>query len=488
MPCPTHSQKIPVIGIGPDGAAGLSVRSRELLGAAEMVFGSDAALRLLPELECRAHSASGPTCRPRSRSSAPHLGKKRIAVVAVGDPLFYGTARYLCEKVGADQFEVVPHVSSMQLAFARIKETWEEAYLTDLSSRPLEDVLDKIRTAETVGLFTSETSTTPPASPANCSPAASTTSPPGSARTSAARTSGSRRGELTDIRDMKFDPLNILILKRKPNRPDVPRAGAKLRRFGNPDDVFAQTRPKSGLITQAEVRAIALAQLDLHSGNVFWDVGAGSGSVAIEAAALVSPGPSYAIEQDAADYHLIVANAAQFGVTNVRPVFGTAPEVFADLPAPDAIFVGGNGGEVARLMEACFNALRPGGRLVTNVGTLEMLERHLRRPQAPHAQGRRPVAEPVAGSGATGGAALRGDQPDGVAEGGESRIVGQASSPSDSDGLEACPTSPMGLPHNSPRLTPTQKQRAFPFARRQTARGSALSPSGVRSCLASQSH
>ena len=133
---------------------------------------------------------------------------------------------------------------------------------------------------------------------------------------------------------MRFDPLNILILKRKPNRPDVPRAGAKLRRFGNPDDVFAQSRPKSGLITQAEVRSIALAQLDLHSGNVFWDVGAGSGSVAIEAAALVSPGPSYAIEQDAADYHLIVANAQQFGVTNVRPSSAPPPKSSPTSPPP----------------------------------------------------------------------------------------------------------------------------------------------------------
>jgi precorrin-6B C5,15-methyltransferase / cobalt-precorrin-6B C5,C15-methyltransferase len=369
---PTHlSKKIPVIGIGPDGAAGLSVRCRELLGAAEMVFGSDAALRLLPELSAERIPIGSdlPAAIERLRAA---LGKKRIAVVASGDPLFYGTARYFCEKVGPDQFEVVPHVSSMQLAFARIKETWEEAYLSDLSARPLEDAIDKIRTAETVGLFTSEVN-----------------NPARVARELLARgidyftawvceNLGGKderitKGELTDIRDMRFDPLNILILKRKPNRPDVPRAGAKLRRFGNPDDVFAQSRPKSGLITQAEVRAIALAQLDLHSGNVFWDVGAGSGSVAIEAAALVAPGPSYAIEQDSADYHLIVANAQQFGVTNVRPIFGTAPEVFADLPAPDAIFIGGNGGEVARLMEACFQSLRPSGRLVTNVGTLEML-------------------------------------------------------------------------------------------------------------------
>jgi precorrin-6Y C5,15-methyltransferase (decarboxylating) len=365
------SQKIPVIGIGPDGTAGLSARTREVLAAAELVFGSDAALRLLPELAAE-RVPIGADLRAAVEKLRAAVGKKRIAVVASGDPLFYGTARYLCEKVGAENFEVVPHVSSMQLAFARIKETWEEAYLTDLAARPLDDVLDKIRTAETVGLFTTES-----AHPARI------------ARELLARgidyftawvceNLGGKderitRGELTDVREMKFDPLNILILKRKPNRPDRQRAAGRLRRFGNPDDVFAQTRPKTGLITQAEVRAVALAQLDLHSGDVFWDVGAGSGSVAIEAAALVSPGPSYAIEQDSADYHLIVANAAAFGVSNVKPVFGTAPDVFAGLPPPDAIFVGGNGGEVARLMEACYAALRPGGRLVTNVGTLEML-------------------------------------------------------------------------------------------------------------------
>jgi precorrin-6Y C5,15-methyltransferase (decarboxylating) len=363
--------RIPVIGIGPDGTAGLSVRSRELLGAAELIFGSDAALRLLPELSAEriAIGSDLPAAVERLRAN---LGRKRIAVVASGDPLFYGTARYLCEKVGEDQFEVIPHVSSMQLAFARIKETWEEAYLTDLSARPLEDVIDKIRTAETVGLFTTEA-----AHPARVARELLSRGIDYFTAWVCENLGGKderiTKGELTDIREMKFDPLNILILKRKPNRPDVRREGARLRRFGNPDDVFAQTRPKTGLITQAEVRAVALAQLDLHPGDVFWDVGAGSGSVAIEAAALVSPGPSYAIEQDSADYHLIVANAEAFGVRNVRPVFGTAPEVFAGLPAPDAIFVGGNGGEVARLMEACHAALRPGGRLVTNVGTLEML-------------------------------------------------------------------------------------------------------------------
>src|SRR5205085_9864782 len=115
-------------------------------------------------------------------------------------------------------------------------------------------------------------------------------------------------GEPAEGPGMTLGPLNVLIPKRQPGRPDAPRAAKRLMRFGNPDDVFAQSRPKTGLITQAEVRAIALAQLDLQPASVMWDVGAGSGSVALEAAQLVDPGRVYAIEQDSADYHLIVAN------------------------------------------------------------------------------------------------------------------------------------------------------------------------------------
>jgi precorrin-6Y C5,15-methyltransferase (decarboxylating) len=172
---------------------------------------------------------------------------------------------------------------------------------------------------------------------------------------------------------MEFGALNVLILKRKPGRPDQQGQVGLFRRFGNPDDVFAQSRPKSGLITQAEVRAIALAQLNIQPGFVVWDVGAGSGSLAIEAAQLSAPGVVYAIEQDAADYHLILANAETFGVRNLKAVHGTAPAVFAGLPSPEAVFVGGTGHEVARLLQAAHGALRPGGTLVVNVATLEAL-------------------------------------------------------------------------------------------------------------------
>jgi precorrin-6Y C5,15-methyltransferase (decarboxylating) len=365
-----NESKIPILGIGGDGVAGLTARARELLGSAELLLGSDNALNLVGTVrgEC---VRIGPDLQETVRLLETNLGRKRIVIVASGDPLFYGVARYLCDRLGKDHFEVLPHVSSMQLAFARIKESWEEAYLTNLANHAFQDVLDRIRTAETVGLFTTARE-----------------DPPTVARELLVRgldyfrafvceNLGSpdervTQGELAEIQEMEFAPLNVMILKRKPGRPDQPRTPTRFHRFGNPDDVFTQSRPKSGLITQAEVRAIALAQLDIHAGDVIWDIGAGSGSVAIECAQLAEPGTVYAIEQDAADYHLILANAEMFGVKNVKALHGTAPAVFAGLPAPDAIFIGATK-EVSRLIEAAYRVLRPGGRLVVNVATLERL-------------------------------------------------------------------------------------------------------------------
>src|SRR5262249_60203396 len=114
------------------------------------------------------------------------------------------------------------------------------------------------------------------------------------------------QGELAEIQDLEFSPLNVVILKRKPGRPDQQRAPGRFRRFGNPDDVFTQSQPKSGLITQAEVRAISLAQLDIQPASVVWDIGAGSGSVAIEAAHLATAGMVYALGQAVADCPLVL--------------------------------------------------------------------------------------------------------------------------------------------------------------------------------------
>src|SRR5215218_4737725 len=147
----TDPPKIHVVGVGSDGLAGLTSRARELVAGADVLVGSDGALRLLPEVNAE-RVRIGSDLGEVTEKLRAHFGTKRIVVVATGDPLFYGVARYLCDRLGKERFEVLPHVSSMQLAFARVKESWEEAYLTSLSGRPIDAVIDRVRTAETVGL------------------------------------------------------------------------------------------------------------------------------------------------------------------------------------------------------------------------------------------------------------------------------------------------------------------------------------------------
>jgi precorrin-6Y C5,15-methyltransferase (decarboxylating) len=363
--------KLVIVGIGDDGLAGMTESARRVVSESDFILGAPSTLRLLEGVGGKKLplEADMPAVLRQVREA---LEAQRPVLVSGGDPLFYGVARYLCDRLGKEQFEVVPHVSSMQLAFARVKESWEDAYLTSLAGRPLEAVVDRIRTAEKVGLFSGDEH------------------PPGRVaralldrgidyfRAYVCENLGSpdervTQAELADLVGLEFDPLNVLILVRKPNRPDQASRGGRYRLFGNADDAFAQSLPKRGLITQAEVRSIALAQLDIRPESVVWDIGAGSGSVAIEAAQLAHRGTVYAIEPEPADVSLIEANAETFGVPNVRPVAGRAPDVLAGLPDPDAIFVGGTGRQVEPVLSSAYARLAPGGRMAVNVATIDGL-------------------------------------------------------------------------------------------------------------------
>jgi precorrin-6Y C5,15-methyltransferase (decarboxylating) len=363
--------KLVIVGIGDDGLAGLTESARRIVAEADVLLGAPAMLRLVESQPARKVPLD-PDMPSALRQVRAALEGGRPVLVSGGDPLFYGVARYLCDRLGKEQFEVVPHVSSMQLAFARVKESWEDAYLTDLSGRPIEAVIDRIRTAEKVGLFPSDDH--PPARVAR----ALLERGIDYFRAYICENLGSpdervTQAELDELVGLDFAPLNVLILVRKPNRPDRASRASRYRLFGNADDAFAQTLPKRGLITQAEVRAIALAQLDIRAASVVWDIGAGSGSVAIEAAQLAHQGMVYAIEPEPSDVALIQANAEAFGVPNVRPVPGRAPDVLADLPEPDAIFIGGTGRQVGAVLSTAFTRLASGGRLAVNVATIDGL-------------------------------------------------------------------------------------------------------------------
>ena len=363
--------KITIVGIGDDGLSGLTEAARRTILGADLVLGAEATLRLLSDVQGRKVTLD-PEMTAALRQVKEALSATHPVLVNYGDPLFYGVARYLCDRLGKEQFEVVPHVSSMQLAFARVKESWEDAYLTSLHGRPLETVIDRIRTAEKVGLFSSDT--TPPSRLAQSllghgidyfrAYVCENLGQPDERVTQA---------ELDELVEMEFDPLHVLILVRKPNRPDRAAKSSRYRLFGNPDDVFAQSQPKRELVTQAEVRSIALAQLDIRPTSVVWDIGAGSGSVSIEAAQLASSGIVYAIEPDPGDLALISSNAESFGVPNVLTIPGRAPEALAGLPDPDAIFIGGTGRQVEPVLKAAYDRLQPGGRLALNVATIDSL-------------------------------------------------------------------------------------------------------------------
>lgn len=362
--------KVQIIGIGDDGLEGLTTSARQVVERAEVLIGARQSLSAVTEGKAERVEIGGDLDAIVGRIEL--AAGKRVVVLATGDPLFYGTARYLCDRLGKERFEVRPHVSSMQLAFARVKESWDDAYLTSLATHPVEFVVEKARTASKVGLFTTEAA--PPRAVAQAlldrkidyftAYVCENLGAPDERVT---------QGELSEVAQQDFSPLNVLILVRKPDMPDRPTTMLGRKLFGNPDEAFLQSQPKRGLLTPSEVRAVALALLDLGPTSTLWDVGAGSGSVAIEGAQIASGGVVFAIEMDPEDYGLIASNAQRFGVTNLTPIMGKAPEAWAGLPPPDAVFVGGTGRQVRRIVELAFDQLRAGGRLVANVGSVENL-------------------------------------------------------------------------------------------------------------------
>ncbi|MEQ8847338.1 precorrin-6y C5,15-methyltransferase (decarboxylating) subunit CbiE [Botrimarina sp.] len=360
---------ISILGIGDDGLNAASAVVRDRVAAADVLLGDDRALALLGE-GVRGERVPLSGDLDQLAAQVEKVGDRRAALVVFGDPMFYGLARFLFDRFGKDRFEVLPHVSSMQLAFARVMESWDEAYLTDLSTHPLRSVVERIRTAKKVGLFTNAE-----VGPADVARALLDRGVDYFhayvCENLGARDERVTTGDLAKIAAGQYPALNVMILVRQPDAPDRPRDAVGRRLFGNPDDAFLQAKPKQGLLTPSEVRALALAQMDIAPASLVWDVGAGSGSVSVEAAQLAHDGAVYAIEMDPEDHGLIQENCDRFGVGNVIPVLGKAPEAFAKLPDPDCVFVAGAGREVTRLAVEAFARLRPGGRLAVNLISID---------------------------------------------------------------------------------------------------------------------
>ena len=148
-------------------------------------------------------------------------------------------------------------------------------------------------------------------------------------------------------------------------------AGSLGRGLGLPDDAFEQRRPLKGQITKREVRAVALYSLGLRSDSVVWDIGAGTGSISVEAGLIAKEGTVYAVERDQDSLPLLQRNVDRWSAGNVSIIAGEAPEALNHLADPDSVFIGGSGGKFEDILDLATQRLKPGGHLVVNLAALE---------------------------------------------------------------------------------------------------------------------
>ncbi len=364
-----------VVGIGDDGPAGLSADARGHIAAARVLCGGRRHLAFFPEWAGEKVVIEADVGSVVGRLREWH-GVERTVVLASGDPLFYGIGGALLRVFPREDLVFLPHVSSVQLAFARLKETWHDARVVSVHGRPLEALREAVAAREAKIAVLTDGKNTPAA-------VADFLRREGAAEDYAlwvCENLGGADERLSRhlpaaMSGETFSPLNVVVLKKgsgcfsaTEKQPDPffepllgISEGALLHRAG--------TR---GLITRREVRLLALCYLELRPADTLWDVGAGSGSVAIEAARLSPDLRAFAVERDDEAFRQLEANAARFG-GRVRCVRGEAPAALRELPDPDAVFIGGSGGRLREIVNEAARRLRPGGRLALNCITLESL-------------------------------------------------------------------------------------------------------------------
>ncbi len=371
-----------IIGVLDDGPASLSAAALGHIQQADLIIGGGRTLELFadhfaPHAERR--DLTGKLAQVPDWIRQKQAEGRRVAVLATGDPLCHGIGGYLQSRLCIEACEIIPNVSTVQLACARLGLPWQDLKICSVHTRDtgewhaaagpehgLYSLLRQIRRHDRLAVFTS---------PAN--------SPDRIARlllsvgldqhfqlavAERLQQSGERLAILdaADAAHQHFAEPNLLLMWRQ-------RASRSPVQFGLADSEFAQRTPEKGLITKREVRAVSLARLQLRSNSIVWDIGAGSGAVGLEAARLAPEGHVYAVEKNSDDVALASVNRQQLEVDNYTLLHAKAPAGLDQWPPPDAVFIGGSGGELPALIRLCLQRLAAGGWLVMNFVTLENL-------------------------------------------------------------------------------------------------------------------
>ena len=349
-----------IVGIGEDGVEGLTASARGLIGTAEIVFGGRRHLGLAAPL---IRGAARPWPSPFDGAAdevLQHRGRQ-ICVLASGDPFNYGIGAVLARKIDAREMIVVPAPSAFSLAAARLGWSLPQTVLLSAHGRMLDLVRPHLQPGARILALTSDGE-----GPAALARLLAQSGFGGSRLTALEALGGSReRVRTTTAAGFNLgtaDALNILAIEVEA----ASDARVIARSAGLPDDLFEH----DGQITKRAVRAVTLSSLAPRRGEFLWDIGAGSGSVAIEWM-LVDPSMrAIAFERRADRAARIRRNSAAFGVPGLEIVEDVAPAALADREPPDAVFIGG-GASDAGVLDAATSVLRAGGRLVVNAVTLE---------------------------------------------------------------------------------------------------------------------
>ncbi len=348
-----------VVGIGEDGIDGLSPAARRLVAQAAFVVGGRRHLNLAGQLNAETFVWPSPI-EDALDVIETHRGRPSC-VLATGDPFFFGVGAMLMRRFAADEMICVPAPSAFGLAASRLGWSQQDCALLTLHGRPLEAIVPHLQPGARVLALSWDDAT--PAKLAALLAARGM----GRSQLTVLEAMGGARERLRAAEARSFALDNVVALNTIALEVVADRGARVLpRAAGLPDDWFEH----DGQITKREIRAVTLSQLAPRRGECLWDVGSGSGSVAIEWM-LADPGNrAVAIEARHDRAARIARNALAFGVPSLSVVAGEAPQALADLPAPDAIFIGGGAG-APQMIERAIDALSSGGRLVVNAVTLE---------------------------------------------------------------------------------------------------------------------
>lgn len=364
---------IHVVGIGLDGAAGLTRTTLQIVEHATLLVGGDRHLGYFPDHPGN-HLVLGDfsTAIEQIRQSSDS-----VVVLTSGDPLFFGFGRLLLEQLPPERLQFHPHLSSVQLAFSRIKLAWQDARIISAHGRSLDELLQAIQQGvEKIAVLTD-----PTRSPSAIAALLLSLDLPSRYQIWVCENLGGSNERITEttdpnpLIDQSFAPLNVVVLRRLSN--EELELSQSLPLFGLSDQSFLSFPDRPGLMTKREVRILVLAELALQAGQIVWDIGAGTGSVAIEMARLCPTSQIYAIEKTAIGISLIQKNCDRFAVENIHAIHGAAPNALQELPQPDRIFIGGSGGNLQSILEMGLAQLRDRGIIVLALATLEHLTQTL---------------------------------------------------------------------------------------------------------------